>query len=419
MKTDIKPEDLATIIYTSGTTGNPKGVMLSHNNIISQVNSTSKLFPLKSGQDVALSCLPLAHIFELMVMLYYVSQGVFIYFADDIKNLGSLMKKIQPTIMTAVPRLLEKVFVKIKKLAEEKSIIKKLLLKTAIRRAVNKKTNLKPNFFDKILDKIIYKKFRQIFGNRIKLLICGGASLSNEVEAFYRNININLFCGYGLTETSAVVAVNYENNYRFGTVGKNFPGIELKIDEKQELLVKGKNVMIGYHNLNQETQEVIQDGWFKTGDLATIDNEGFVKITGRKKELFKNSNGKYVSPVPIENKLTQEIDFLIGAIVIAENRRFTSAILFADFDLIETVKEKFFFKGTKQEFLSSKILYDFIDKKILHLNQNLNHWESIQKFYIAKEEISIESGEITPSMKLKRGLLERKYQKIIDDFYQE
>ncbi len=237
------------------------------------------------------------------------------------------------------------------------------------------------------------------------------------MERFYWNIGVNLFCGYGLTETSPVLAVNCAKAHRFGTVGKFFPKVELKIAADGELLARGENIMRGYHNEPKKTAEVMVDGWFKTGDLAKIDDEGFVKIIGRKKELFKTANGKYVSPIPLEQKLVQELGFLIGAIVIAEGRRFTSALLFADFDILPKFKTKFNFSGSDAEFLQSEFLQKFIQQKIDIINNSLNHWEQIQKFYIAAESISIESGEITPSMKLKRKVLEEKYKSEVDKLY--
>lgn len=416
----ITPKDLATIIYTSGSTGKPKGVELSHENLVSQIKGTSKVFKLNSKNDKALSFLPLAHIFERMVVMFYISQGISINFTDDIKNLGVLLKTVKPTLMTSVPRMLEKVFIKIKEGAEEKKGLLKILARAAINKAVQKNVVAKKSFLDFIFDKLIYKKFRLALGGNMRMIICGGAALSEDMERFYNNIGVNIFCGYGLTETSPVLAVNYENNYKFGTVGKVFPGVKLKISKDGELLAKGKNIMQGYHKDKKKTKEVMDENWFKTGDLAKIDEDGFVKIIGRKKELFKTANGKYVAPVPIEQKLVQELGFLIGAIIIAEGRKFTSCIVFPDFEILSAFKRKMNCENLNdEEFLKSPPLNQFIFQKIAKINQNLDHWQKIQKFHISNLQISIESGEITPSMKLKRNVLEEKCKNIIDSFYKE
>ena len=410
------PQDLATIIYTSGSTGKPKGVELTHDNLISQIKATEQFFPL-SHDDVILSFLPLAHIFERMVMMFYISQGVSIYFADDIKNVGNCLREFHPTLMTSVPRVLEKVFVKIKDGIESASPLKKFLGRKALQRALLKNTKEPKNLFDKIFDLLVYKKFRDALGGNMRMIICGGAALSPDMERFYSNIGINLFCGYGMTESSPVLSTNCPQGYKFGTVGKKFPEIELKISEDGELLARGPNIMRGYHNQPQKTAEAIRDGWLATGDLAVIDAEGFVKIVGRKKEIFKNSNGKYISPVPIEQKLVQELGFLLGAIVIAEARQFTSALLFPEFENLQKFKEKFSFLGGDEEFLTSEILQKFVAQKVANINLKLDHWEQVQKFYIVTDSISIKSGEVTPSMKLKRSLLEEKYKKEIEEFY--
>ncbi len=411
-----QPHDLATIIYTSGSTGRPKGVELTHQNLVSQIKATAECFPLNS-QDVALSFLPLAHIFERMVMMFYISQGISIYFADDVKNVGNILRETHPSLMTTVPRVLEKVFAKIKEGIDSASLVKKFLGKKAFQRALEKDPTAQKSLLDNIFDRLIYKKFRESLGGNIKMIICGGAALSLDLERFYKNIGIDLFCGYGMTEGSPVLAVNCAKAQKFGTVGKAFPAVELRIANDGELLARGPNIMLGYHCKPEKTAEVIENGWLKTGDLAQIDEQGFVKIVGRKKEIFKNSNGKYVAPVPLEQSLVQKLGFLLGAIVIAEGRKFTSAILFPEFEILKKFKTKFNFSGSDEEFLKSEILQNFVEEAIQKINQNLDHWEQIQKFHIATTPISIESGEITPSMKLKRNLLEEKYKNVIDGFY--
>lgn len=411
-------KDLTTIIYTSGSTGTPKGVELSHENLVSQIYDAGDFFPLDKNSDKVLSFLPLAHIFERMVMMFYISRGVSIYFVDDVKNLGAYLQEVKPTLMTVVPRVLEKVYAKIKQKSQNANFLKKFLALKALQKALKKDVE-KSNFLDKIYDILVYKKYRAALGGNMKMMICGGAALSCDMERFYRNININLFCGYGLTETSPVLAVNYHQNYRFQTVGKIFNSVQIKIADDGEILAKGKNIMIGYHKNHEKTQEVIIDGWLHTGDLGAIDKDGFLKITGRKKELFKTANGKYVRPIPIEQKLVQEIGFLIGALIIAENRNFVSTLLFVDFELLAIFKKKFGFDCDDLEFLQSEFLKKFVQEKIDEINEILDRSEQLFKFKIIEDEISIEGGEITPSMKLKRTFLEKKYQNFIDKFYEE
>ncbi|MDX2082932.1 MAG: long-chain fatty acid--CoA ligase [Rickettsiales bacterium] len=415
---ESKPQDLVTIIYTSGSTGKPKGVELTNCNLVSQIHDTAIFFPLKN-QDVALSFLPLAHIFERMVMLFYITQGISVYFVNDVKNVGIFLQEIHPTLMTTVPRVMEKVFVKIKDGIDLASFFKKIIGKKALKRALTKNPQHAKNIIDKIFDLIIYKKFRAALGGNIRMIICGGASLSPDLERFYVNIGIKLFCGYGMTETSPVLAANSPTSYKFSTVGKAFPSVKLKIAADGELLANGPNIMRGYHQQPQKTAETILDGWLKTGDLAEIDQEGFVKIIGRKKEVFKNANGKYVCPVVLEQKLIQNLEFLLGAIIIGEGRKFTSALLFPDFEVLKKFKNKLKFNSSDAEFLTSEILQNFVQKNIAIINNHLDHWEQIQKFYIVPKPISIESGEITPSMKLKRNILQERYKNIIEDFYKE
>ena len=413
----ILPTDIATIVYTSGSTGKPKGVEISHQALVSQIHDADSFFHLSRSQ-IVLSYLPLAHIFERMVMMYYLSIGMNIYFVDDIKKLGEFLKEIRPNLMTSVPRALEKVYAKINSSIADAFFFKKIIGKTALKRAIHKNPSQKNNFFDNIFDKIIYSKFRQALGGNMEMIICGGNALSADLERFYWNIGIKIYCGYGMTECAPVLATNAPNQQKFTTVGKAFPSVSLKISSDGELLSKGVNVMKQYHNQPEKTAESFEDGWFKTGDLAEIDKDGFVKIVGRKKELFKTSNGKFVHPVLIEQKLVQELGFLIGAVVIAENRNFVSALLFIDYDLINNIKKKLNFNGNNEEFTNSLILTNYCEKIINSINLKLDSWEQIKKFKIIPDQISVENGEITPSLKLKRNVLEQRFAKEIAEFYE-
>ena len=414
----IKNDDIATIVYTSGSTDRPKGVEISHQALISQIRDSEAFFYL-DNLEVVLSYLPLAHIFERMVMMYYISKGLTIYFVDDIKNLGNFLKEIKPTLMTSVPRALEKVFARINNGIEEAKFFKKIIGKKALGRALKKDPLLSKNFIDKIFDKIIYQKFRQAMGGEIRMIICGGSALSQELERFYWNIGVKIYCGYGLTECSPVLATNAPHQHKFTSVGKAFPSVKLKIAKDGELLASGINVMKKYRNNPQKTAETFDGEWFKTGDLAQIDEEGFVKIIGRKKEVFKTSNGKFVHPVLLEQKLVQELSFLVGALVIAEGKNFVSALLFVDFDLLKNIKNKLKFDGENNQFFNSTILQNFIAQKIAIINKKLDSWEQIKKFKIIIEPISVESGEITPSLKLKRNVIERKFALEIEELYRE
>jgi long-chain acyl-CoA synthetase len=414
----IKNDDIATIVYTSGSTDRPKGVEISHQALISQIRDSEAFFYL-DNLEVVLSYLPLAHIFERMVMMYYISKGLTIYFVDDIKNLGFFLKEIKPTLMTSVPRALEKVFARINNGIEEAKFFKKIIGKKALERALKKDPLLSKNFIDKIFDKIIYQKFRQAMGGQMRMIICGGSALSQELERFYWNIGVKIYCGYGLTECSPVLATNAPHQHKFTSVGKAFPSVKLKIAKDGELLASGINVMKKYRNNPQKTAETFDGEWFKTGDLARIDEEGFVKIIGRKKEVFKTSNGKFVHPVLLEQKLVQELSFLVGALVIAEGKNFVSALLFVDFDLLKNIKNKLKFDGENNQFFNSTILQNFIAQKIAIINKKLDSWEQIKKFKIIIEPISVESGDITPSLKLKRNVLERKFGLEIEELYRE
>ena len=413
---DINPIDVATIVYTSGSTSKPKGVEISHQSLISQVFDSDEFFNLPND-SVVLSYLPLAHIFERMVMCYYLSKGLSIYFVDDVNLLGIYMREISPNLMTSVPRALEKVFAKINQGIETSNLFKRIIGKLSVKRAIVKNPLLPKNIFDKIFDKLIYQKFRQALGGKIDMIICGGSSLSTELEKFYFNIGVRIFCGYGLTECSPVLATNSPKNFRIGTVGKAFPSVQLKLAEDKELLAKGINVMSKYHNNPEKTDEVFVDGWFKTGDLAEIDSDGFVKIIGRKSEVFKNSNGKFIHPVSIEQKLIQNLGYILGALIIAESKSFVAVLLFIDYDLIANLQKKLGYQQNINNFLESSSLKSYTQEIIDKINNDLDQWEQIKKFKIITDKISVETNEITPSLKLKRSYLEHKYQHFINDFY--
>jgi len=419
MRQAVGPKDIATIIYTSGSTGMPKGVEITHENLISQIRGTTQLFPLNAAKDKALTCLPLAHVFERMVIYFYISTGTPIFFADDIKKVGELLRQVQPSVITLVPRLLEKVYAKMHARIDEQSGIKKKLMSCAFKRAITKIPG-DPNMLDKVYDKLIYSKLRSALGGNLEIVISGGSALSETMENFFNNIGLNLYQGYGLTETSPVLAANYPDNVRYRSVGKIWPEVEIKISDGQEILAKGPNIMKGYHNDPQRTQDTIDSaGWLHTGDLGYLDENGYLFITGRKKEIFKTSNGKYVSPIPIEQMLcvSELIDMVV---IIGENKQFVSCLLFPDFENLDAIrKNRGYGDMNNGDFLNSSEVRQEIEGVVESVNRQLNDWEKIRKFKYIKQPISIESGELTPTMKVRRQVVEQKFSDIIHDFYMD
>ena len=417
-KYEIDENDLATIIYTSGSTGVPKGVELSHKNLITQIIDTRHCFEMKDEYKV-LSFLPLAHIFERMVMSFYLSTGVSIYFADDVKNVGNLLKEVKPAVMTVVPRLLEKIYTKMHENAAEAKGIKWLIAKAAFYRANKKDPNSKEDcFLDKLFARLVYTKLVDALGGDLKYLITGGAPLSMPVYRFFHNVGIPLYQGYGLTETSPVISVNTPQANKVGTCGKPYRHVEVKLAEDSELLTRGECVMLGYHKQESKSKETIdEEGWLHTGDLAQIDEEGYITLISRKKELFKTSNGKYVSAIAIEQKITANkwIDY---AVVIADNRPFVSALIFMDEILLQAFAErKKLGEISFEDLVHHRQIQGIVMNLIKKVNQRLNHWEQIQKYYIVSEKVSIESGILTPSMKVSRQKAEELYEAQIENFY--
>lgn len=419
MRESVQPNDLATIIYTSGSTGVPKGVEITHKNLVSQIHGATERFKIDPSKDLALTCLPLAHVFERMIIYFYISSGMSIYFADDVKRVGDLLKQVKPTFLTVVPRILEKVYAKMKAKVDDETGFKKLILSSAISSACNKSPG-DFNLLGPLYDKLVYSKMQTALGGRLRVCVSGGAALNKDINKFFRNIGLEIFEGYGLTEASPVLAANFPGANQVGTVGKVFPGVELKLSDQGELLARGDNIMRGYHNNPEATREVIDEaGWLHTGDKATIDDAGYVSITGRIKELFKTSGGKYVSPVPIEQALSQH-RLVDQALVIAEGRKFVSALLFPDFEAAEALKEYY---GQSQmdttEFFSQPKFQAKMDHWLKKVNQGLSHWEQVQKCQFVVHPLSIEEGDMTPKMNLRRTALYEKFDSIIDEFYAE
>ena len=411
---EANPDDVFSIIYTSGNTGTPKGVMLSHKNIVTQLHDINKLIDLPKG-EVALSLLPLAHIFERTVMSYYLSRGISIYFVDDVLNVANLMKVVKPTIMTVVPRLLEKIFNKIKAQILEKPFFSRVIASLAFSYAL--KENLdKSSILFKIYDKLVYSKFREIFGSRVDKLVSGGAPLSKEIAIFFVNIDVPVYQGYGMTEFSPVVSTNYPFANKVGSCGKVIPSAQIKITANNELLVRGDSLMLGYLNQEELTKNTIDsDGWLHTGDVAHLDEDGYLFIKSRIKDIFKTSTGEYVNAVEIEQRISKN-RYIEFAVVISQNRKYTTALLFVDKEKYENAK-KLNKNLTIEEYYNKDDILRNISSHINSVNSGLNKWEKIVKFKILTNDISIETGELTPSMKISRSKIEEKYENIINSMY--
>ena len=406
--------DIFSIIYTSGNTGTPKGVMLTHKNIISQLRDINILIGLDNN-EISLSLLPLAHIFERTVMSYYLSKGISIYFVDDISNVGNLLKIVKPTIMTAVPRLLEKIFNKIKTQISQKPFLSRIIASFAFSYALSKNID-RSSFLFEIYDKLVYSKFREIFGSRLNKLVSGGAPLSKEIAQFFVNIGVPIYQGYGLTEFSPVISTNYPAENKIGSCGKVIPSARIKIAENKELLVKGPSLMKGYLNQEKLTKTTIdENGWLHTGDAAYLDEDGYLYITSRIKEIFKTSTGEYVNAISIEQKLAKN-RYIEFAVVIAQNRKYTTVLLFVNKEKYELAK-KSNNNLTIEEYYSKNDIVKNISTHIENINKELNQWEKIVDFRIITNDISIEGGELTPSMKIARNKIEEKYENIINSMY--
>lgn len=413
----ITPDDIATIVYTSGTSGIPKGVELTHRNLISQIHATAKNYHIYKERDIAFSFLPLAHIFERMVMHFYLSRELSVYFADDVKNVGVLLKEVNPTVMTVVPRLLEKVFFKMKLKAMEGNFIKKGLGRLAFYRATRKDPFAKDSFLDAILAKLVYRKLRAALGSRTPMLISGGAALSDMLYRFYLNIGIPIYQGYGQTESSPVICANTPQYNKIGTCGKAFPGVEVKISKEGELLAKGANIMHGYHNDAKATNEAIDsDGWLHTGDLASMDDEGYISITGRKNELFKTSTGEYVSSVYIEQELVSN-GWFEHALVVGEGKPYVVALLFVEHGFLGRLATQM--NSTPRKALESEMFKMMTEKFIAKINTKLNHWEKVRYFTVISDQLKIEEGQLTPSMKLAKKHLMEQYSEEIAKMYKD
>ena len=419
-KKTVKPDDLATIIYTSGTTGTPKGVMLSHRNIVENTLVSAEALDLKGNHHRVVSYLPINHIFERFASYYYHLMGFEVHFAESIDKLGDNLKEIQPHFMPVVPRLIEKVFDKIVAKGNGLSGIKKALFFWALALAEKYKPyNQNTTFYSfklKIARKLIFSKWQEALGGKLRFMVSGSAPLQERLITIFCAAGIPIFEGYGMTETSPGVSINdlRNGNFKIGSVGKVLNDIEVKIAKDGEILVKGSNVMLGYYKNEELTNKTIINGFLHTGDIGTIDKDGFLKITDRKKEMFKTSGGKYIAPAVLESVLKQS-RFIEQAMVIGESEKMPAALIQINFDFVkEWARRKNY---TITNVATDAKLISRIQKEIAICNANFGHWEQIKKFEITPEEWSIEDDLLTPTMKMKRKNIKKKYKHLFQKIY--
>jgi long-chain acyl-CoA synthetase len=423
-KKNVKSEELATIIYTSGTTGKPKGVMLSHNNIVSNVLDSANRIPFDEGKSIALSFLPICHIYERMVTYIYQYYSVSIYFGESIEKIGENVKEVRPTVMTGVPRLTEKVYEKIVAKGSELSGIKRKLFFWAI--TVGEKYEpygANGWWYElqlKIARKLIFSKWKEGLGGRLDLIVNGSAAMQHRLLRIFAAAEIYIMEGYGLTETSPVISVNdlRNNGFRIGTVGHVINNVEVKIAADGEILCKGPNVMMGYYKDAQLTAEAIVDGYFHTGDIGEIDNDGFLKITDRKKEMFKTSGGKYIAPQLLENAMKQS-RFIEQIMVIGEGEKMPAAFIQPNFAFIKewAVIHKIDIGTTTAEISKNPQVIERIQQEVETINEKFGHWEKIKRFELTPDVWSIEGGHLTPTLKLKRKVVKELYKDLYQKIY--
>lgn len=420
----VKEDDLCTIIYTSGTTGEPKGVMLTHLNIVSNVMGASEALPF-SKEDVFLSFLPLCHIFERMAGYYTAfSSGAMVCYAESIEAVSQNMLDVQPTIITTVPRLFERIYSKIKKNVESQSEKKQKIFNWAVQvgreYAYAKKADkltIALTLKHKAADALVFKTLREKTGGKLRFFVSGGAALPRELGEFFEAVGIYIMEGYGLTESSPVIACNRVEDYKFGSVGKPFPGVIVKIAPDGEILARGSNIMQGYYKNKKETDAVLKDGWLHTGDIGIFDAEGFLVITDRKKHLFKTSGGKYIAPTPIEN-LFLGSKYIDQFVLIGDRRMFLSALIVPDFEAIkEYADSNQIHYNSVEDLVKSKEVYELIEKDLDQFQRRLANYERVRKFALLDKPFSLESGEVTPTLKLKRKVIEERYGDLIEEMY--
>ena len=421
-KSDILPDDVATLIYTSGTTGFPKGVMLSHNNVLSNVKASEGIFPVDETCR-GLSYLPLCHVYERMVNYVLHYKGVSIYYTESMATIVDNIQEVKPHIMTTVPRLLEKVYDKILAKGRNLKGVKKQLFFYAVNLGLKFEFDQPTRFVYhaklRLMNKLVFSKWRAAFGGEMVCIVSGGAALQPRLARIYNAAGISVIEGYGMTESSPVIAVNtfVAGQRKIGTVGPPLNNVEVKISEEGEILVKGPNVMKGYFKDSEMTANTVIDGWLHTGDVGVLDEQGLLKITGRVKEIFKTSMGKYISPVLLENKI-KESPFFDQIMVVGENQKFAAALIVPDFEHLRNwckIKEVPWTNAT--EMIAEKVIKDRFKREIDCFNKQFGDTEKIRKFELINHEWTIDSGEITANLKLKRSLIHKRYAESIERLF--
>ena len=423
LKNNVTSHDSATIIYTSGTTGKPKGVLLTHDNIVSNVLMSFERVPLNLGQEKALSFLPCCHIFERMLLYLYQYCGIGIFYAESIETISDNLKEVKPHVMTVVPRLVEKVYDKIYAKGDDLTGFKKKLFYWTIELGEKYEAYNRGFLYNLklwVARKLVFSKWHEGLGGNLKLMVSGSAPLQARLARVFGAAGIPIMEGYGLTETSPVIAVNDARNHglKFGTVGKVLNGLEVKIAEDGEILVKGRSVTSGYYKEPEKTAEAFADGYFCTGDIGELDKQGFLKITDRKKEMFKTSGGKYVAPQVLENAIKQS-RFIEQVMVIGDGEKMPAAFIQANYDFLkEWAKRKNINIGqTMEEISTSPEVVNRIQVELDAINKRFGKWEQVKRFELTPTIWSIEGGELTPTLKLKRKIIKEKYQSLYDKIY--
>jgi long-chain acyl-CoA synthetase len=423
---EVKPDDEASIIYTSGTTGMPKGVILTHSNFLSNIKAVSTLLEF-SDKDTVLSFLPLSHVLERMVTFTYISKGCSIGYAESIETIAANLREIRPHIMVNVPRVLEKFYARVTDTVLSGSSLKKRIFFWALKVGKEygrKKLNKEPipkglERKRNLAHKLVFSKIVERTGGRVRFFVSGGAPLSKDIAEFFYALGLVVLEGYGLTETSPVISVNTFDDLKFGTVGKPIPGVEVMIAPDGEILTRGPHVMKGYYKKEEETKEAFEGGWFHTGDIGHLDEDGFLVITDRKKDIIVTAGGKNIAPQPVENMLKTS-PYIENAVVIGDRRRFVCALIVPNFEKLEEYARfsHIFFKD-RSELVKNDKVTNFIKAEVDRATPNLASYEKIKRIALLDRDFEIEKGELTPSLKVKRNIVEKKYCGLIDALYGE
>ncbi|OGD22295.1 MAG: hypothetical protein A2W03_09410 [Candidatus Aminicenantes bacterium RBG_16_63_16] len=422
----VQPDDVASIIYTSGTTDVPKGVKLTHANFVSNVETLASIIEF-GPSDIDLSFLPLSHVLERLVMFAFLSRGTTMAFAESVETVAANLVEVRPTIMVSVPRLFEKIYTRVMDTILSGSVLKKKIFYWAL--GVGRECGarrlrgqpLTPGLKRRLglAHKLVFSKILEKTGGRVRFFVSGGAPLAKDIAEFFHALGLVVLEGYGLTETSPVIAVNTFSNLRFGTVGKPIPGVDVKIAADGEIIVRGPNVMMGYYKKPEETREVLGDGWLHTGDIGYLDVDGFLVITDRKKDLIVTSGGKNVAPQPIEN-LVKQSPYILNAVVLGSRRKFVSALIVPNFEKLEEyAKGRNIPYVNRRDLVQNEAVQRFLEAEVDRATPNLAPYEKVKKIALLERDFEIEKGEITPTLKVKRNIVEEKFKDVIDSLYRE